>query len=402
MIQILRKIFGREKLEDNVSLANKETKPVKEILKKLSLDEVREKARAIPKSSCGCYRHGARQLFYQEKNDNPNRTLALYEILSSNLHSYCNSTKSPYSGNNKDVIKDAFYASIEIISDEGKDNLEEVIGTQYRVIWDLKRNSGNFYRDIKSDDINRLIRESINLADIGRYFEAILLLRNAETLANERDEESISEVIKDLKRSYLQPSVKEIDNLRDKKDKTNKLSKLGYDAFSNEEIGKKLINKSHRLNDLVDKPIKSDERLISHVRYYFDDNKISPLEKDYREIKYNLEKNAKKLCEETSKQKKLISDKINYLRRFEIKDDIVEQTISYENKLGSLEKEASENLDKIKNEEIIKLNQVENEIDLARKERDQYINKIKSRMLTNPEYKSLLIKMRFKERKNDK
>lgn len=402
MIQILRKIFGREKLEDNVSLANKETKPVKEILKKLSLDEVREKARAIPKSSCGCYRHGARQLFYQEKNDNPNRTLALYEILSSNLHSYCNSTKSPYSGNNKDVIKDAFYASIEIISDEGKDNLEEVIGTQYRVIWDLKRNSGNFYRDIKSDDINRLIRESINLADIGRYFEAILLLRNAETLANERDEESISEVIKDLKRSYLQPSVKEIDNLRDKKDKTNKLSKLGYDAFSNEEIGKKLINKSHRLNDLVDKPIKSDERLISHVRYYFDDNKISPLEKDYREIKYNLEKNAKKLCEETSKQKKLISDKINYLRRFEIKDDIVEQMISYENKLGSLEKEASENLDKIKNEEIIKLNQVENEIDLARKERDQYINKIKSRMLTNPEYKSLLIKMRFKERKNDK
>lgn len=404
MISILKKIFGREKLEDNVSLANKEAKPVKEIARRLSLEEVREKERTIPKSSCGCYRHGARELFGRELDNNVYRTIELYEILSPKLHSYCNSTKSSYSSSNMDVVRRAFYATREILSDAKNENLEEIIKTQSNVISDLRQDcSGvNYLFNIGLDkDLQSLIQSAINLGNTGRYYESILILSNADKLAKAMKLDTQKEVISDLKKSYLPLAIKEIkDNDKELKVKAGMIYRLG-NVFSNEGIGKKLLDKAQRLNSLVNKPMSSGERLGSDIWYYFEDNKIRPLERSQREIKSNLERNISKINEETENKRNSLLEKINYLKRFEINDNTLEKMMDYEKELVSLKNGYQERIDKLKSEETIKLNEIGNELDLVRKERDNYINKIKARKLTKLEYKSLLTQTRFKERKND-
>lgn len=400
MIKILKKFFGREKLEDDLSLADKPTKPIRNVISKLSLEEVREKERAIPKSGCGCYRHGARNLFFNEEDSNPYRTVELYKILSSSLHSYCNSTKSSYSSSNLDVVRRAFYATREILSDAKNENLEELIRAQSSIIYDLKSDSnGRLSRQLSNDDLQSLIQSAINLGNAERYFESILVLDNADKLARAMELDTQKEVISDLKKSYLSLAVKEIKNSDKKlKVKASNFYALG-NVFSNEEIGKKLFDKAQRLNSLVDKPMKSDERLVSHVRYYFQDNKISPLERNQREIRSDLERNISKINEETENKRKSLLEKINYLKRFEITDNILENMIRYERELASLKNESQERLDKTKNEEAIKLNEIGKEVELVKNERDNYADKIETRKLTKSEYKSLLTKMRFKERK---
>ncbi len=401
MIKILKKIFGRS-LEDKASDNSERAIEVKKENKKsYSLEDVREKTRNIPKSSCGCYRHGARNLFYQEKNDNPERTLALYEIVSPSLHSYCNSTRSSYSSNNDCVLRDAFFASMEVISYR-KGNLEDTIRLNYRIIRDLNENLGHsniVINRIGSDCATNLIKEAINFANDNRSYEALLILRNAEELAKIIGDKSANEVTTDLKKSYLKKTIKEISNLKDLNDKAKKLYCIGNFVFSCDKTGLKFIRTSNNLSSLTSRNKNSEERLTERVSHYYSYNKISPSEIRYRNINSNLNKDVEKVRNESENQRKSLSEKIKYLENFQNGLEILNKRVDYEHQLDSLGIETENKIDGLNRQYRMERNQLENEIDLVRKERDEYVAKIKSRILTNPEYKSLLTKMRFKERK---